>query len=88
MKTRIAIIAACAGTLVLTAPVAQGQAIFDRWGNMRTETPGTKKVVIPTASRERGYVAGANGGVWKQPKTGTTCGFKICENESPRPSNR
>jgi hypothetical protein len=89
MKTRLAIIAACAGTLILTmASLTHGQAIFDRWGNPRAAAPGIKKVVIPTDSRERGYVAGTTGGAWKQPKTGTACGFKICEYDSPRPSNR
>ena len=83
MKARIAVLAACTVALVMTASLAHAQQIFDRWG--RTETQGKKTMVVPTDSRERGYVGSANGGVWKQ---GTACGFKVCENESPRPSNR
>ena len=40
MKKRIAIIATCGGLLVLTATFAHSESIFDRWGNLRTETPG------------------------------------------------
>jgi hypothetical protein len=40
MKTRIAIITACAGALISTSTLAHSQQIFDRWGNLRTETPG------------------------------------------------
>src|SRR4029077_20145093 len=66
MKIRIAILAACAGTLVLAQPAQTGSV----------------------------FVGSANGGVWKQQKAGPAPanrrarGFKIGENESPRPTDR
>jgi hypothetical protein len=73
MKTRLAILAACAGTLALTATLAHGQSIYDRWGNLRTGTPGKNaktqqtfpsKGTVKTGRKICKNKAGGAGCVW------------------------
>jgi len=91
MKTRIAILAACASTLALAqADVARANygAASESKGPVRITDVGSEPVIVVAQSKDGGGNVDI-GAFETQRQKGTTAGSgKITENESPRPQDR